>query len=260
MNRRSFLINSARFLGILGGIHRYSDALAHISHPEKQNSSPGIALIIDDIGFSFQRTRQFLDLDIPLTFSILPRLKNSYPLAHEIHMHGHEIMLHQPMEPYNPDLDPGPGALYLRYETDQISNIMQRNIDELPFISGVNNHMGSKFTAHGNKITAALNVIKANHLFFVDSLTTSRSKAFQTARRMQLTTGCRSIFLDNIPDTSAILAQLYRLERRAHRFGRAIGIGHPLPETAAAIKQYVHAHSEADLSFVHVSKVLPGTL
>ena len=73
---------------------------------------------------------------------------------------------------------------------------------------------------------------------------------------MHLTSACRSIFIDHIPEEPAIFAQLYKLEHQAKRFGRAIGIGHPLPETVAAIRQYASVSKESDLSFVHVSDIL----
>ena len=94
MERRRFLIKSTIFLaGSLLGLNRLSEVSAY----EDPMDPPKIALIIDDIGFSQPRARRFMDLGIPMTFSILPRLSKSYVLAEEIHTSGHEIMLHQPI-------------------------------------------------------------------------------------------------------------------------------------------------------------------
>ncbi|MFC1892164.1 divergent polysaccharide deacetylase family protein [Thermodesulfobacteriota bacterium] len=48
-----------------------------------------------------------------MTFAILPRLQRSTVSAEKIHLQGYEIILHQPMEPHDPNVDPGPGALYV---------------------------------------------------------------------------------------------------------------------------------------------------
>jgi len=217
---------------------------------------PRAALIIDDIGNSRARARQFLALDIPITFAILPRLKHSRALASEIHRSGHEVMLHQPMEPYNPRLDPGPGALYVGEEASTISKIIQNNISDVPHAIGVNNHMGSRFTACKSEITETLRVIKENDLFFVDSLTSHSSQAYKTALQLHMVTARRNVFLDHVRNETAILCQLHTLTRCARHYGFAVGIGHPFPETAWAIGAFLKNHSISDISLVHISDIL----
>jgi len=268
LHRRDFLIKSGSFLmgGILGlnGFSKAftpseafgsSEALAFGVHKDKPLYQPCIALIIDDIGFSFSRARQFLELRVPMTFSILPRLPNSQDLAHEIRSEGHEIMLHQPMEPYNSELDPGPGALYVGDRADRIVRIMEENISGVPFATGVNNHMGSRFTERPQEIKEVLRTIKNRGLFFVDSLTSSRSMAYKAARRLHMATAYRNIFLDNRLDVSAILSQLHMLKRYALKYGHAIGIGHPFPETAKAIGHFLAYLEGSNISLVHVSRL-----
>ena len=257
MKRRDFLINSASFLfGSVFGLHGLSKAHAAVNHNGGCYSSVMIALIIDDIGFSCRRARDFLDLNVPLTFSILPRLNKSYDLALEIHERGNEVMLHQPMEPTDPTIDPGPGALYVGYEMDKIAEIMAENIFGLPYITGVNNHMGSKFTESGNKIQEFLGIIKEAGFFFIDSLTTGRSQAYHTAKRLQIGTARRNIFLDNRQQESSILHQLSVLKVIARKYGCAIGIGHPFPETARAIGRFVKDLEGSGITLVHASNLI----
>lgn len=257
MNRRDFLLKSTSFLtGSLFGLKGFSKALAFGEQENNSRCNPRIALIIDDIGFSFYRARLFLDLKVPITFSILPRLVHSRDLAYEIRDKGHEIMLHQPMEPLSSHMDPGPGALYVGYGDMRIANIMEENIGNVPFAAGVNNHMGSKFTECPREIKEALKVVRKKQLFFVDSLTSSRSMGYKTARGLHMPAACRNIFLDNVPNQSEILIQLDKLKRHAQKYGRAIGIGHPLPKTAAAIGHFLNSIKDSGISLVHVSKVM----
>ena len=257
MDRRKFLFRSASFVaGSFLGLNGLSKAFALGRHDIPPFSSPRIALIIDDIGFSPYRTRKFLELGIPITFSILPRLEKSRDLAIEVHEKGHEIMLHQPMEPYNSDIDPGPGALYSGFTADRIGNTIEKNIDSVPFAIGVNNHMGSKFTECQKEVNEALRVINRVGLFFVDSLTTSHSTAYKTARRLHMPSAYRNKFLDNIPDESAIHSQLHKLIRYSSKYGHAIGIGHPYPETARAIRRFLGEFEASGVSLVYVSQVL----
>jgi polysaccharide deacetylase 2 family uncharacterized protein YibQ len=218
--------------------------------------SPRIALIIDDIGFSSPRTREFLELGIPITFSVLPRLIKSRDLAQEIHEEGHEIMLHQPMEPYDSSIDPGPGALYLGFPDDKIDSIIEENIDSVPYAIGVNNHMGSKYTECRKEVNEFLRTVNRAGFFFIDSLTTSHSKAYETARRLHMPAACRNTFLDHVPYESAIHCQLHKLMRCAFKYGHAVGIGHPYPETARVLNRFLDNFKQSGVSLVHASEIL----
>ncbi|PKN67359.1 MAG: hypothetical protein CVU57_03175 [Deltaproteobacteria bacterium HGW-Deltaproteobacteria-15] len=261
MKRREFLARSAAVLaGTFLGVNGLASAFASDMKGRSASSpSARIALIIDDIGFSIPRARQFLDLDVPITFSILPRLHHSHELADEIHRQGHEIMLHQPMEPYDRFLNPGPGALFVGDDEAKIARIMTENLSELPHAYGVNNHMGSRFTACQRETSDALGVLRGSGLFFVDSLTSGRSVVGETARRLKVPAASRHLFLDHYLGEEPTLFALDRLRICALKRGSAIGIGHPFPETARAIGRFARALRESEISLVYVSSLIPGT-
>lgn len=256
MNRRQFLVRATTSLATTLAVAGPWGAVSRAGTWPEKDLSAEIAVIIDDIGFSRSRAHRFLTLGIPLTFSILPRITYTGELADRLHAAGHEIMLHQPMEPVNDRYNPGPGAVYTAFRQPEIVSAVERNISEIPHVIGVNNHMGSKFTADPEKMRQALGVVKSKALFFVDSMTTHRSKGYPTASRLGITTARRNIFLDNRTTVPAILAQLEKLQGVALKNGKALAIGHPFPETAAAIRQFNRARKKANVKFVHVSKVL----
>lgn len=257
MHRRDFLVKGASFLvGAMFGGSWISDAFACEGVTSGRAQVPRIALIIDDIGFNPSRARQFLDLEVPITYSILPRITYTQQLALEIHEAGHEVMLHQPMEPSSPEVDPGPGALFVGDGPARIAKVMEENISEIPFATGVNNHMGSRFTASEPEMEEALAVVKEKRLFFVDSLTSSRSTGYETARRLHIAAAFRHLFLDIQLDEPAILYQLRRLKRRARLYGVGIGIGHPFPETAQAVGKFIR--DLEGIRLVHISSLIPG--
>ena len=133
MDRRSFLLKSTSFLvGSLFGLNGFSRALASEVPENGSAFQPRIALIIDDIGLAFCHAKPFWELGVPMTFAILPRLPKTHKLALEIHNQGHEIMLHQPMEPAQSGFDPGPGALYVGDGIKRIEETMEENISRVP--------------------------------------------------------------------------------------------------------------------------------
>lgn len=257
MNRRQFLLRVASTLasGAAASAFRPWVSLA-AGQPSGTAKKAQIAIIVDDIGFSRARARRFLDLDIPLTFSVLPRIAYTRELAHTAYAAGHEVMLHQPMEPVDGSFNPGPGAVYTANRPQEIVAAIESNISDIPHVIGVNNHMGSKFTADQEKMKAALGVVKSKRLFFVDSMTTCCSKGYPTASRLGITAGRRNVFLDNTLSVQAIVGQLDKLQCVALKKGKALAIGHPFPETAAAIALFTRRFKKAAVTFVHVSRVL----
>ena len=258
MHRRQFLMRLATSLAsglaATGTWPLTTEAVAELAGDTPR--SVKIAVIIDDIGFSRNRAHNFLPLDIPLTFSILPHVTHMRELAESLHAAGHEIMLHQPMEPVDNRSNPGPGALYTDYQRQAIVDAIAGNIDAVPHITGVNNHMGSKFTADPAKMEQALKVVKSRTLFFVDSLTTHRSAGYATAKRLGITAVRRNIFLDNCLTIQSILLQLARLQQRALQTGRAVAIGHPFPETVAALRIFDRKMKKEGVHFVSISDLL----
>ncbi len=257
MTRRRFLRKYCCLLAswFFGGRHLLQ-AIADVGEADASEGNPRIALIIDDIGNSPDRARQFLELGVPLTFSVLPQLWASNDLAHEIYDRGHEVMLHQPMEPCDARIDPGPGALYVGDRATRIATVMSKNFEDVPFAVGVNNHMGSRFTARRDEMNRVLQVVRERQLFFIDSLTTRHSEGYQVAQRLHVDTACRNLFLDVRQDYAAIFRQLLTLRNRAHRYGRAIGIGHPFPETIRAIARFVETLPSSGFSMVYASEAL----
>ncbi|MCJ7542382.1 MAG: divergent polysaccharide deacetylase family protein [Desulfobacterales bacterium] len=264
-HRRLFLLKGVAYLsGALFGLNLFSNAKAGQSRIFPINTppleklplsefAPRIAFIIDDIGSSISRAKAFLDLKMPMTFSILPKLQYSVLLAEEIYEQGQEIMLHQPMEPYRHEIDPGPGALYISNRDTEIEEIIEENISQIPQATGVNNHMGSRFTSNSDKVAEALKIIKQKDLFFVDSLTSSHSQAYKMARRLNMRTAPRNVFLDTPPDIRAVRRQLRHLKQYALKHGAAIGIGHPHLSTLTALYDFKQELNEKGPFFELVS-------
>lgn len=255
MNRREFLFRSAAFtIGSLLGLHSLSRAFAS----ESSSCEPGIALIIDDIGFSSSRLDMFLEIETIMTFAVLPRLPMSATLAERARSLGYEVMLHQPMEPADASVDPGPGAVFVGDDEARITEVMEENMSEFPFALGINNHMGSRFTECPREMSDVIRTIKGRGLFFVDSLTTSHSKGYQTAKDFNVAAARRHIFLDGVLDVSSISVQLEKLRGRALRTGSAVGIGHPFPETAEAIRLFKKSLCGSSIRLVNMSSVIPA--
>jgi polysaccharide deacetylase 2 family uncharacterized protein YibQ len=211
----------------------------HIKTRIKQHTTtkPKVAIIIDDMGYSNQIGKDLIELDMGLSFAFLPFLKHTHSLMNLADQHGTDILLHLPMEASSKKWDPGPGSIYTSMDRNTIIRQVKKDLQDIPKAIGVNNHMGSRFTSDRQSMLAALVPVKQQSLFFIDSMTSSKSVAFATAQELGIPTGRRDIFLDNEQNNAKIKAQLEKLVRQARKNGTAIGIAHPHPATLATLKK-----------------------
>ncbi|MEA3428414.1 MAG: divergent polysaccharide deacetylase family protein [Thermodesulfobacteriota bacterium] len=187
-----------------------------------------VAIIIDDIGYERRVAEKFLSLDAVLTFSVFPHAPFQQRIVRKARAKGIEIMLHLPMEPEEyPDVDPGPDALLTSMSPDELIDQLNKNLDAVPLIKGVNNHMGSKMTTESTRMYQIFSVLKKKGLFFVDSRTTSESICKPSARLLQVPFAERDVFLDHVQEADFIRRQIKELIRIAEVHGTAIGIAHP---------------------------------
>ncbi len=196
-----------------------------------------IAIIIDDLGPSLTTLRQFLDVGLAITPSILPGSERAAASAALLRNAGREYLIHVPMEPRSyPQTNPGADALLLHHSADEIRRWMQRYREQVPGAVGMNNHMGSRFTEQAEPMRIVLEELKQQDLFFIDSVTISSSVAFAEARRMGMPTAARDIFLDNEEDVDYIRRQLRKMVQLANKQREVIAIAHPYPETLEALR------------------------
>lgn len=216
-----------------------------------------IAIIIDDLGYSLDMLYALIEINQPLTLSIIPHLKYSRKTAQIAHERGYEIMLHLPMEPENyPANNPGLGAILTHMSPDEIYHTVLEDIASLPYITGVNNHMGSKATQDYTIMKHVLKVIKEHNLYFIDSQTSDHTIAYKVAQEMGVPTGLRVIFIDKIQEVSYTEKELKSLFVYAENNGYAIGIGHAFPSTIKALKNVLPNINNDEVNLVFASEIV----
>ncbi|MCX5864591.1 MAG: divergent polysaccharide deacetylase family protein [Deltaproteobacteria bacterium] len=199
---------------------------------------PFVAIVIDDMGYRQNTGKALLALDLPLSFAFLPFTPFSDELQQEAQARGRDILLHLPLEPMDPKANPGPGALSTAMGPDAMQDRFREDLQAVPKAIGVNNHMGSRFTANPQAMRTLLAMVRTRGLFFLDSVTAADSVAYDLALAMGVKAERRTVFLDNDQNPDKIMAQLDLLIRLAGEHGQAVGIGHPYPATVEALRRY----------------------
>ena len=133
---------------------------------------------------------------------------------------------------------------------------LEEDIRSIPHISGVNNHMGSKFMEDEQKVEIVLDQLKKEGLFFLDSLTTKNSKGIQVARKMGLRHVGRDIFLDNNCNFEETLDILNHIAEKQDSWKTIVIIGHPHKSTIQAIKKALPIFRNRKIRIVPLSDLI----
>lgn len=200
--------------------------------------SAQLVVIIDDIGNSYSLGNAMVELDAPLTLAFLPHTPHAKTLANKANLLHKDVILHAPME-NTVKAALGPGALTKALTETEFKLTLKKAIASIPHVQGINNHMGSELTQNKQSMQWVMETLKGEDLFFVDSLTSPKSVAYQQAVKYQLPALRRHIFLDNNKSTQALTKQWNKAIKIAHKTGRAILIGHPYRESHAFLAQQI---------------------
>lgn len=222
---------------------------------EVPQGKPMIAIVIDDMGLDRKRSTRMAGLRGPLTLSWLPYARDLQLQARAARANGHELMLHMPMEP-SVKADPGPNALLVTLDRGEIVKRARAALDSFDGYVGVNNHMGSRFTADRAALAPVLAELHRRGLLWLDSRTTPNSAGIGLAREMKMPWVGRDIFLDNQETVAAVKAQLAKTEQVAKRQGYAVAIGHPHDATIDALASWLPEVQKRGFVLVPVSAVV----
>ena len=184
-----------------------TDLVSLRRNPNLARQAGRIALILDDFGYQDpDLISGFCALPQRVTLSIFPDEEHSVWTAQQAAAMGHGVMVHLPMEPIDyPRRDPGPDAIFVDYSKERIQALTRKALVALPHVRGVNNHMGSRVTENREAIQAVLEEVVRQKLFFVDSVTSSHSVAYDRARKLNIPCGRNALFLDRIEDTESVV-------------------------------------------------------
>ncbi|HET57956.1 MAG TPA: divergent polysaccharide deacetylase family protein [Deltaproteobacteria bacterium] len=215
-----------------------------------------MAIVIDDIGYDLSIVDELLSLNIAINFAILPHCPFSVQSACKAYEAGHEIILHLPMEPHDyPEKNPGEGALFVNMTQQEMMKLLQKNLRAVPNISGVNNHMGSRFMEDGGKLAVLFAELKKRDLYFLDSLTTEHSKGRAASRTVGIDFISRDTFMDNNHDETDTFQILKHLLDNKNSWDRIVVIGHPYPGTVRAIRRILPFFNDYGIKPVYLSSI-----
>ena len=205
-----------------------------------------VAFVLDDWGYNRRNIELLLQIDRPLTISILPNLPYSNYVAKAVSKKSkvYDIILHLPLESKT-NITPEESTIRSSMGDDEILSVLQGNIESIPGIIGVSNHQGSKATEDERVMSLIFRELKKRELFFLDSITTPNSVCPRLSKDLRLKYTARDVFIDITDETdlehfeSYIKKQIRELASIALTEGSAIGIGHNKKVVLEVLKEVI---------------------
>ncbi len=223
---------------------------------KKVYPNPRVAIVLDDFGYNNENLAALFEMGIPVTFSVLPNLKYSSTISRAARSKGYEVILHLPLEPHRKNVKEEVNTINSRLPESEILARLDSDIKSVPGLVGVSNHMGSQSTEDPKLMGIILRALEARRLFFLDSMTASKSVCEEAAKEAGVKFAKRSVFLDNTPGADKIRDQIYLLEQRAFATGAAIAIGHDKKVTVKVLSEELPALAREGVRFVTVAELV----
>lgn len=217
---------------------------------------PRVSIVIDDLGNDMAAASRIAGWPFPVCGAVLPSLPGSERTARELEESGKQVLLHLPMEPRRyPEMRPGPGVVLISQSEEEIARTVEGDLETVPGVAGVSNHMGSAATADQRVMRAVARVLARRRLFFLDSRTTGMTVAREAAREEHVPAVSRRVFLDDVATEEAVRRSLDELLAHARSEGFAVGLGHPYPATLTVLERELPRFGERGVQLVPVGEL-----
>jgi len=214
------------------------------------------SIIIDDLGNNLEHGRDVIELSAALTIAILPKTTYAKDLARLAAKNNKEVMLHLPMQSVEHH-NHSPGTLDLHMTKNEFNKQLRQNLSSVPYVRGVNNHMGSLLTRHPGHMSWLMDELsKRGGLYFIDSKTTSKSIADKIAIEHNIPNLSRDFFLDPDEGENTLRVQFDRFINKINQRGYALAIAHPYPKTIQFLQRHLKELEELGIKLLPVSKLI----
>jgi polysaccharide deacetylase 2 family uncharacterized protein YibQ len=226
-----------------------------VPRPASGTAHARVALIFDHAGASLAELAPIYAMHEPFGLGIFPNMRYSAEIARTAAAHGLTPILHLPLEPIHPaDLGPVTGTVWVRMADAEIARMVDRDLDSVPGVVGVNNHAGSRATADRRVMTVVLRTVKARGLWFNENPETPQSVVSEVARQLDVPLVVTGTYLDIPPEH--IARNVRALIAEAERRGSVVAAAHIATGAPAVIQKMLPEFRRAGIVFVPVTAFL----
>jgi uncharacterized protein len=222
-----------------------------------------LLLVVDALGGAESDTlgARFLELDVPLTGAVLPRLAGTKAWANRLFEANHDVLLQIPMEPQGfPKRDAGPGAVLVDMPSGQIQRVVKKHLADVPHVIGATSWQGTMALSDVAVMSAVMAELERADAFWLDARVIPTSVAADRAARAGVITFRIDAILEapgrRDAQVKAVGRMLEDAVALARRRGYAIVLAHPDRAALAVLEREVPKLRRSGVRFERVSTLL----
>ena len=230
---------------------------------EKPQPRARISIVIDDMGHMSRGFKIYRNMGHPLTMAFLPFYDTTTMQSEIAFKEGFEIMLHMPMQPNHRLYFRSPLVIETDLDDEEVRSRVRQSLKAVPLAQGFNNHQGSKATKDLDLMRIVMDEVSQHRkLYFIDSITTGSSKAYEAATEAGFSATKRnSDFLDNVKTHKAVTKKLEELIALSLRSkGVRLAIIHESKVSAKAVNQVLPKLESLNIEVVSPSDFIEPNL
>lgn len=224
-------------------------------------TTPAISIVVDDLGGlnpnnTSTYTYQLFSQCSNITYAVMPFQTYTLSVLTTAAAKGYETIIHQPMEYVGQSSFTDTTYLYISMSDSQILSRLTTNLNsEYPYVVGMNNHTGSRFTEDAHRMQLVMDILKARRMIFYDSRTITDSVAYDIAKQAGLLTAERDLFYDgaSVQDTINRILSIAEREKYSPNYNH-LGICHQYANTVPALLTIAYDLQTAGVDWVRLSK------
>ncbi len=220
------------------------------ARPFTPDGRPRVALVVTGLGINAANTRRAIEeLPAEITLSFYPYAEGLQAWIDMARANGHEVLLDVPMEPTDPNSDPGPYTLLSMGSPGEITKQLNWVLSRATGYFGVTNYQGGRFMAQASAMGTFTTQLRQRGLAFIDDGAAARrwpGPARASADRI----------VDEDMSASGANAQLAALEDSARSGGQAMGFGLCYPMTIDTAKAWARSVSQRGFQLAPASAMM----
>ncbi len=213
-----------------------------------------LAIVIDDLGFSYEFAQRILQLDIPVTWTIIPEAGQSRRTAALAEAHGQPYLVHIPMQATIDSRGSKEYVIGVDTPEAKIRDYLADLQKKFPAAIGVSNHRGSRATSDIETMLRFMKFLAPTGWPFLDSRTIAKTIAPRAAREYDIPVVQNTTFIDGKPELASMKKNLDAAIRFAQQQGSAIAICHAREATLPFLKS-LRENQFPQVTFVTVDQL-----
>jgi uncharacterized protein len=226
--------------------------------PEKASDlrPPCVAVVVDDVGNGDANLQQWLAIDAPLSFAVMPYYEGNTSEAEQLYQAGFQVMMHVPTANQPPRSFSGKGQLESGMGPDTVFSTLDTDLAQVPHAVGINNHEGGAGLNDLALMTLECQWAMERGFFVVDSNSSVKPQAAVASVNLGMGKKKNQVFIDHDNNPDYIRQAMRNLADLARKNGYAIGICHWMrPNTPAVVGEMIKTLRAEGINFAFVQYV-----